>query len=82
VLTSGYIAPHLSHRDTLILLENDGNVERVVKYDLDTILIAQQHLGLGTSPQVAEETIAELLESFEFNLVYQQQDVFLLKKNS
>ena len=82
VLTSGYIAPHLSHRDTLILLENDGNVERVVKYDLDTILIAQQHLGLGTSPQVAEETIAQLLESSEFNLVYQQQDVFLLKKNS
>lgn len=82
VLTSGYIAPHLSHRDTLILLENDGNVERVVKYDLDTILIAQQHLGLGTSPQVAEETIAELLESSEFNLVYQQQDVFLFKKNS
>ena len=82
VLTSGYIAPHLSHRDTLILLENDGNVERVVKYDLDTILIAQQHLGLGTSPQVAEETIAELSESSEFNLVYQQQDVFLFKKNS
>ena len=82
VLTSGYIAPHLSHRDTLILLENDGNVERVVKYDLDTILIAKQHLGLGTSPQVAEETIAQLLESSEFNLVYQQQDVFLLKKNS
>ena len=82
VLTSGYIAPHLSHRDTLMLLENDGNVERVVKYDLDTILIAQQHLGLGTSPQVAEETIAQLLESSVFNLVYQQQDVFLLKKNS
>ena len=81
VLTSGYIAPHLSQRDTLMLL-GDGNVERVVKYDLDTILIAQQHLGLGTSPQVAEETIAELLESSEFNLVYQQQDVFLLKKNS
>ena len=81
VLTSGYIAPHLSHRSTLMLLA-DANVERVAEYDLDTVLIAQQHLGLGTSPQVAEETIEKLLESSEFNLVYQQQDVFLLKKNS
>lgn len=80
VLTSGYIAPHLSHRSTLMLLENDANAERVVKYDLDTVLIAKQHLGLGTSQQAAEETIEELLKSSEFDLVYQQQDVFLLKK--
>ena len=82
VLTSGYIAPHISHRSTLMLLGNDGNVERVAQYDLDTVLIAKQHLGLGTSPQVAEETIKELLESSEFKLVYQQQDVYLFKKDS
>ena len=82
VLTSGYVAPHLSHRSTLMLLGNDGNVERVAQYDLDTVLIAKQHLGLSTSPQVAEETIKELLESSEFKLVYQQQDVYLFKKDS
>ncbi|HEY9770208.1 MAG TPA: DUF2079 domain-containing protein [Coleofasciculaceae cyanobacterium] len=80
VLTSGYIAPHLSHRSTIMLLDNDPNLERVAQHGIDTVLIAQQHLGLGISQQVAERTIEDLLKSSEFNLVYQQQDVFLFKK--
>lgn len=80
VLTSGYIAPHLSHRPVLMLLDN-ANAETVKQHDLDTILIAYQHLGLGVSPSAAEQITKELLESSSFNLVYQQQDVFLLKKD-
>ncbi len=81
VLTSGYIAPHLSHRPVLMLLGNT-NAETVKQHDLDTVLVAYQHLGLSTSSAAAEQTIKELLESSSFDLVYQQQDVFLLKKNS
>ena len=80
VLTSGYIAPHLSHRQVLMLLGN-ANAETVKQHDIDTVLIAYQHLGLATSNTVAEQTIEELLKSSKFDLVYQQQDVFLLKKN-
>lgn len=80
VLTSGYIAPHLSQRPVLMLLGN-ANAETVKQHDLDTVLIAYQHLGLATSSAVAEQTIKELLESSGFDLVYQQGDVFLLKKN-
>ena len=80
VLTSGYIAPHLSHRPVLMLLDN-ANAQTVKQYDLDTVLIAYQHLGLGTSSTAAEQIIKELLESSGFYLAYQQQDVFLLKKN-
>ena len=79
VLTSGYIAPHLSHRSTLMLLGEAGNAGRAVDKNLDAVLIAKQHLGLATSQQEAERTIKDLLDS-GFNLVYQQQDVFLLKK--
>ena len=80
VLTSGYIAPHLSHRSTLMLLDNEANNELVAKHGLDTVLIAMQHLGVATSPQVGEATVEKLLKSPEFDLVYHQQDVFLLKK--
>ena len=79
VLTSGYIAPHLTHRPVLMLLGN-ANAEIVRQHDLDTVLIAYQHLGLATSNAAAEQTIKEL-ESSGFDLVYQQQDVFLLKRN-
>lgn len=80
VLTSGYIAPHLSHRPTLILLNNNAHVEQIAQHNLDTVLIAMQHLGQATSPQVAEATIEKLVKSPKFDLVYHQQDVFLFKK--
>ncbi|MEM9507220.1 MAG: DUF2079 domain-containing protein [Cyanobacteria bacterium P01_E01_bin.35] len=80
VLTSGYIAPHLSQRSQIMLLNNDFGVAQVVKHDLDTVLIAQQHLGLDTSPEQANQMIQDLLESSGFSLVYQQQNVWLLQK--
>ncbi len=80
VLTSGYIAPHLSQRSTIMLLGNDANREKIIEHDLDTVLIAKQHLGLDISQQAANQTIKDLLESSGFNLVYHQQDVFLLQK--
>ncbi|MEO1006139.1 MAG: DUF2079 domain-containing protein, partial [Cyanobacteria bacterium J06638_38] len=61
VLTSGYIAPHLSQRSQIMLLNNDFGVAQVVKHDLDTVLIAQQHLGLDTSQEQANQMIQDLL---------------------
>ncbi len=80
VLTSGYISPHLSHRPQLLLLNQDITVKRIEKLDLDTVLIAKQHLGQDISPQAADQLIKDLL-SANFASVYQQQDVFLLKKD-
>lgn len=82
VLTSGYIAPHLSHRPIIMLLDNRVNTSLIEKNALNTVLIAKQHLGLGISPPIADQIIADLLESSRFDLVYHQQDVFLLKKNN
>ena len=80
VLTSGYVAPHLSQRSTIALLGNDNNVERVAKHQIDTVLIAKQHLGFGITPEAAEQTIKDLVSMSGFQLTYQQQDVFLLSK--
>ena len=80
VLTSGYVAPHLSQRSMITLLGNDNNVARVDKHQIDTVLIAKQHLGFGITPEAAEQTIRDLVSMSDFQLTYQQQDVFLLEK--
>ena len=82
VLTSGYVAPHLSQRSMITLLGDDDNVERIAKHNIDTVLIAKQHLGFGITPQAAAKTLQSLSESAQFKLVYQQQDVFLWQKKS
>jgi uncharacterized membrane protein len=82
VITSGYVAPHLSHRPMIKLLNGQGSREQIEKYQLDTVLITEQHLGLETSKAEAKQIIQDLLESSKFNLVYHQQDVFLLKKTA
>ena len=80
VLTSGYIAPHLSQRSMITLLGDDNNVERVAKHQIDTVLIAKQHLGYGITPEAADTTIADLVQLSGFRLTYQEQDVWLLEK--
>jgi uncharacterized membrane protein len=80
VLTSGYVAPHLSHRLQIMLLRSDKNLELVQENDLDTVLIAYQHLGTSIASETATQLIDDLVKLANFKLVYQQQDVFLLKK--
>lgn len=80
VLTSGYIAPHLSQRSMVILLRNDNNLGQIAKHDIDIVLIAKQHLGFDITPQAAKKTSKNLSESAQFKLIYQQQDVFLWQK--
>ena len=80
VLTSGYVAPHLSQRSMITLIGNDNNVERVAKHQIDTVLIAKQHLGYGVTPEAAAQTIKDLVERSQFQITYQQQNVWLLEK--
>jgi len=80
VLTSGYISPHLSHRSQLTLLDSGTTVENIADSKISTVLIAHQHLGDVAIP-VADKIVRDLLETADFDLVYHQQDVFLLKKN-
>ena len=80
VLTSGYVAPHLSQRGMITLLGDDNNVERIAQYDIDTVLIAKQHLGFDITLQAVKKTLNNLAESAQFELIYQQQDVFLWQK--
>ncbi len=80
VLTTGFIAPHLSHRQMIKLLEGDWDLARMKQYDLDTVLIAMKHLSPATPEEKAIATRTLLENAPDFNLVYHQQDVFLFQK--
>ncbi|MGB5635431.1 MAG: DUF2079 domain-containing protein, partial [Waterburya sp.] len=80
VLTTGFIAPHLSQRQMIKLLEGDWDLARMKQYDLDTVLIAMEHLSPATSEEQAIATRTLLENTPEYNLAYHQQDVFLFQK--
>ncbi|MEM6612918.1 MAG: hypothetical protein AAF652_11825, partial [Cyanobacteria bacterium P01_C01_bin.72] len=80
VLTTGFIAPHLSQRSTIKLLEGRWDVARIERNNLNTILIAMHHLSAATPDSEAISTKTLLENAPEFNLVYHRQDVFLFKK--
>lgn len=80
VLTTGFIAPHLSHRPTIKLLEGNWDLAQLEKYDIDTVLIAMQHLSAATPVEQAIATKTRLENSPKFDLIYHQQDVFLFQK--
>ncbi|MGF1539851.1 MAG: DUF2079 domain-containing protein [Pleurocapsa sp.] len=80
VLTTGFIAPHLSHRPVIKLIEGEWDLARMNQYQIDTVLIAMQHLGFDPTLEAATAMIDRLSKASEFDLVYQQQDVFLFQK--
>jgi uncharacterized membrane protein len=79
VLTTEFISSHLSHRPVIKLMEGEWDSARMEQYQIDTVLIARQHLGFDPSPEAATAAIDKLTQESEFNLVYQQQDVFLFQ---
>ena len=82
VLTTGFVSPHLSHRPVIKLMEGEWDLDRIDRYEIDTVLIAMQHLGFDPTPEAAREMIDRLNSATEFDLVYHQQDVFLFQKLS
>ncbi len=80
VLTTGFVAPHLTHRPVIKLMEGEWDLARIDKYQIDTVLIAMQHLGLEPTPEAATEMLDRLSKA-KFDLVYHQQDVYLFQKS-
>ena len=80
VLTTGFVAPHLSHRPVIKLMEGEWDSARIDRYEIDTVLIAMQHLGFNPTSEQAQEMIDRLSQAREFDLVYHQQDVFLFQR--
>ncbi|MDJ0660632.1 MAG: DUF2079 domain-containing protein [Crocosphaera sp.] len=79
VLTSTYIAPHLSQRAMIKLAENGAESFDVNQFDY--ILLNQRHPGRETSPELITTIKKTVGQNSSFNLTYTKDDIYLFSKN-
>ncbi|ACB51947.1 putative membrane protein [Crocosphaera subtropica ATCC 51142] len=78
VLTSTYIAPHLSQRPIIKLAENGAESFDVNEFDY--ILLNQRHLGRESSPELIETIKETVGQNANFNLTYNKDDIYLFSQ--
>jgi uncharacterized membrane protein len=81
VMTSSYIANHLSHRKIITTIPRDNSWEKINSSSLEYILISRKHLDYPITVEQINNLIDLLEESMDYNLVYQNKEVFLFKSN-
>lgn len=75
VLTTGEIAPHLTHRPVVKLTFNDTGSIDLEKFKY--VLLDLKHPGWNSSLEVMNKLEARAQESKLFNLEYQQDEIYL-----
>ena len=77
VLTNSAIAPHLTHRQIIELPETaDTNLDR-----FNYVLLNSRYPGFASSDSIMEDLITQLKKETNWQLKYQQDDVYLFEKN-
>ncbi|MGK7884469.1 MAG: DUF2079 domain-containing protein, partial [Crocosphaera sp.] len=80
VLTSNYIAPHLSQRAIIKLAENGAESWDFNKFDY--ILLNKRHPGRESSPELIETIKEKVRQNANFNLTYTKDDIYLFTQKS
>ncbi|MEL4898672.1 DUF2079 domain-containing protein [Crocosphaera sp. Alani8] len=80
VLTSTYIAPHLSQR-SMVKLAEDG-AESFDFNEFDYILLNQRHPGRESSPELIETIKNKVGQNSQFDLTYEKDDVYLFTRKN
>ncbi len=78
VLTSTYIAPHLSQRAMIKLAENGSESFDLKQFDY--ILLNQRYPGRETSPELIETIKEKIGQNYNFNLTYTKDDIYLFSQ--
>ncbi len=78
VLTTDYIAPHLSERQTIQLFSETMTLDQVAAFD--SILINQQHPGLTLSSQYLKDLQTSLAKHPAYQQPRAQDGVFLFQR--
>jgi uncharacterized membrane protein len=80
VLTTPWIAPHLTHR--LFLRLAILGSEAIDLKQFDSVLLNVRHPGWNSNPELLQGLVARLQKEPQFKLHYQQDDVFLFTRQS
>ena len=78
MLTTGEIAPHLTHRQNIKLTFN--GTESIDLKEFKYVLLERRHPGWNSSRETLNKLKSRAEESGLFNLKYQQDDVYLFTK--
>ena len=82
VLTTSEIAPHLTHRQFIKLIVAEDELPRdEALIDYDYILVNVRHPGWKSSHEYSNRLVDKLKINSEFNLSYEQDDVYLFNLN-
>ncbi|MGK7922821.1 MAG: DUF2079 domain-containing protein [Trichodesmium sp.] len=80
VLTTSEITPHLSHRQLIKIIVAEENLPRdeaLAEYDY--VLVNVRHPGWKSSQEYSQKLVDKLKISSEFQLSYEQDDVYLFE---
>ena len=80
VLTSTYIAPHLSQRPLIKLAENGSESFDLNQFDY--ILLNKRHPGRESSPELIENLKEKARQNIKFELIYTKDDVYLFSQKN
>lgn len=81
VLTTSEITPHLSHRQFIKLIVEEEELPRdetLTEYDY--VLLNVRHPGWKSSQEYSQKLVDKLKVNSEFQLSYQQDDVYLFEQ--
>ena len=79
VLTSAQIAPHLAHRPVVKLTQADAPPANLTEFDY--VLLNLRYPGWMSDRAFVENLITQLKNNPQFQLKYQQDDIYLFTQN-
>ena len=78
VITSAYMAPHLTHRSIVELAVEGPHSKDITQFDY--ILLNLRHPGWNSTPEIVNNLLNQAQQNPQFQIVYQKDDIFLFQK--
>ena len=79
VLAASFIVPHLSQRQEIYFASDSWTLARIRSESIEEVLIGYRYLEHNMSPERAAQLVAALKQAEDFDLVYEQDEVFLFR---
>lgn len=76
VLATTHIAPYLSHRQVIKVINKNSDIEQLSNYTFDYIILDLQHPGRGLSSKLMNNLVENYQKSPQLELSYQRDQVF------
>ena len=79
VLAASFIVPHLSQRPIIYYASHSWDLARIRSEPIHEVLLGYRYLGLDLSEEQAAKLVEELKQAEDFELVFEQDEVFLFR---